>query len=54
MDEHNNKKGIEAALQLEKENRFTAKRLYELALEALKRKQLIVLLPRGNIPDESY
>ena len=53
MDEHNNKKGIEAALQLEKENLFSAKHLYNLSLEALKNKQLIVLRPGGNIPDDA-
>jgi len=55
MDEYNNKKGIEAALKLINEKRFTDKRLYELALDALKNEKLIVLRPRGKIPDdESY
>lgn len=53
MDEYNNKKGIEAALRLEKENRFSAKHLYDLALEALRIKQLVVLRPRGKIPDDA-
>ena len=53
MDEHNNKKGIEAALQLEKENLFSAKHLYNLALEALKDRQLIVLRSGGHIPDDT-
>lgn len=53
MDEYNNKKGIEAALQLEKENRFNARNLYDQALEALKKKKLIVLQPTGNLPDDS-
>lgn len=52
MDEHNNKKGIKAALELDKEV-FSPRRLYDLALEALKNKQLIVLQPEGNIPDDS-
>lgn len=53
MDEYNNKKGIEAALQLEKENRFSARNLYDQALEALKKKKLIVLQPTGSLPDDS-
>ncbi len=53
MDEHNNKKGVEAALDLDQQNRFSAKNLYEEAFRRLKNKDLIVLKPSGEVPDDS-
>lgn len=53
MDEHNNKEGIEAALQLEKDDKFNSKNLYHRAIEALKNKELIILQPTGDIPDDA-
>ena len=50
MDEHNNRKGIEAALRLKKQNRFSDKALYEEALKSIQRGELIILKPTGGIP----
>lgn len=53
MDEHNNKKGMNATLQLEKENKFSSENLYNRALAALKNRELTVLRPTGDIPDDA-
>lgn len=53
MDEHNNRKGVEAALGLDRQDRFSAKNLYQEAFKSLKNKDLIVLKPTGEIPDDS-
>lgn len=53
IDEHNNRKGIEAALNLDQQDRFSAKNLYQEAFKSLKNKDLIVLKPTGEIPDDS-
>ena len=55
MDQHNNAKGIEAALKLDKKNRFSDQALYREAIKALRNEELSVLKSTGNIPhDSSY
>ncbi len=53
MDEYNNIKGIEAALELDRRDSFSAKNLYQEAFKRLKNKELIVLKPTDKIPDDS-
>ncbi|MBI4040260.1 MAG: hypothetical protein HY390_00160 [Deltaproteobacteria bacterium] len=53
MDEHNNKKGMETAFQLEQDNRFSARNLYNEALKAIHNNKLIILRPNGSVPDDS-
>ena len=49
MDDYNNRKGIEAALRLKKQNRFSDKALHEEALKSIQRGELIILKPTGGI-----
>lgn len=53
MDEHNNKKGAEAALNLDEQNRFSAKNLYHEAFKSLRNRELTILKPTGELPDDS-
>lgn len=48
MDKYNNAKGIQAALQLEKEGTLTASDISQKALQALKNGELQVLTPKGG------
>lgn len=51
MDSLNNQSGIDAALRLIKENKFTIENLEQKALDSLKNKKLSVINPGLSIPE---